>query len=77
MQRRKGPKKQTIMTPSRHDPLALTAQTPNVVKRSYKDVMNEKNLEKMRVVDQPKPRVRFISHSAMFADFGSLSQLEF
>ena len=42
------------MSPRRNDPLALANETPNVNKRSYKDVMMEKNLEKMRVLDKRK-----------------------
>jgi hypothetical protein len=51
-------KKRTTMSPRRNDPLALASGTPNVMKRSYKDVMMEKNLEKMRVLDNNRGKVR-------------------
>lgn len=50
-------KKGTMMSPRRNDPLALASGTPNVMKRSYKDVMMEKNLEKMRVLDNNRNKV--------------------
>ena len=61
MDNKKGPRKPTVMTPRRNDPLALANQTPNIMKRSYKDVMMEKNLEKMRVVETHKRKVSRIS----------------
>jgi hypothetical protein len=52
-----GIKKQTVMSPRRNDPLALDSGTPNIMKRTYQDVMMEKNLEKMRVLDKNHRKV--------------------